>query len=227
MRVQIVDHDSAIFTNSLRNSRENPEAFFLNGFHNMGDDEKFLWNMTEPNSRETQTVERIRPQDIMDELNIKKDKYYRALKKLSITAKKDSEQKAYLTQEQANRIRGYLSGNSNEVENQTSASSSLVKADDRTLGTSANSNEDIYVEVEDPTEQFDLNQLVRSAAELKAQHLAMPDLVKLQLASQMGEEDLPDDLKAKVAAAREAANPKYQPANLAANLLGQWRKQNA
>ena len=64
---------------------------------------------------------------------------------------------------------------------------------------------------------------MRSAAELKARELAMPHLVKKAVAERMTEDDLPDDLKEKVAAVREAANPKYTPAEVASNLLEQWR----
>ena len=65
--------------------------------------------------------------------------------------------------------------------------------------------------------------LRRSAAELKAREVAMPDLVKRAVADQMTEEDLPEDLKEKVNLAREAANPKFTPTEVASQLLNQWR----
>ena len=55
----------------------------------------------------------------------------------------------------------------------------------------------------------------------------MPELLKKELASRMREEDLPDDLREKVAIAREAANPKFTPADLAGTLLSQYRSQRA
>jgi hypothetical protein len=46
-----------------------------------------------------------------------------------------------------------------------------------------------------------------------------------ELANRMSEDDLPEDLKEKVAIAREVANPKWTPGQLADNLLSQYRSQ--
>jgi hypothetical protein len=62
------------------------------------------------------------------------------------------------------------------------------------------------------------NQLIRAAAELKGQRLAMPDLVINALSDKMTYEDLPDDVKAKVSAVKETTSPKH-PSQLAADLL--------
>ena len=69
-----------------------------------------------------------------------------------------------------------------------------------------------------------LEQLIREAAELKVQQAAMPDLVRLHLANGMTEDDLPDDLKAKLQAVREAANPKQSAASIAQQLLERHRQ---
>ena len=93
----------------------------------------------------------------------------------------------------------------------------------------SNNNEaenDIYINREEPTAQFDINGLMRSAAELKARELAMPNLVKRELANRMDEDDLPEDLREKVAIAREVANPKFTPQQLAETLLSQYKGQN-
>ncbi|NET08555.1 MAG: hypothetical protein F6K09_01600 [Merismopedia sp. SIO2A8] len=187
--------------------------------------------MLESNSAEKLQIRRIRPKDLMEELNLKKDRYYSILKTLGIKASKDEEGKATLTQDQADAIRNYLSGNSEEVENASSASSSLVKTDDSNLATenqapTTESSPDVYVQPEEPTAQFDVNQLVRSAAELKARELAMPDLVKRALADKMTWDDLPEDLREKVTGVQEAANPKYTPASVAETLLAQYRGGN-
>ena len=72
---------------------------------------------------------------------------------------------------------------------------------------------------------FDIEALMAEAAELRGQQLVMGDLVKLQLASQLSYEDLPDKVRAKVDAVREAASPKFQPDAIASQLLNQWRRQ--
>jgi len=68
-----------------------------------------------------------------------------------------------------------------------------------------------------------LEELIREAAELKVQQAAMPELIKLHLAAGMTEDDLPDDLKAKLQAVREAANPKQNAAAIANKLLERYR----
>lgn len=72
---------------------------------------------------------------------------------------------------------------------------------------------------------FDFEALMAEAAELRGQQLVMGDLVKLKLASQLNYEDLPDKVRAKVDAVREAASPKFQPDAIASQLLNQWRQQ--
>ena len=87
--------------------------------------------------------------------------------------------------------------------------------------------ENIYVELTEPTNDLDIGSLMRSAAELKAREIAMPSLVKRELANQMTEDDLPEDLREKVAIAREVANPKFTPADIAGSLLSQYRSQKS
>ncbi len=53
--------------------------------------------------------------------------------------------------------------------------------------------------------------------------MAMNDLIKIQLASQMSFDDLSPDLQEKVTIAREVANPKFHPAEIAKQLLVQHR----
>jgi hypothetical protein len=70
-----------------------------------------------------------------------------------------------------------------------------------------------------------LEELIREAAELKVQQMAMPELIRLHLAAGMTEDDLPEDLKAKLEAVREAANPnpKQNAAAIANKLLERYR----
>ena len=171
----------------------------------------------------------IRPDELMEELGIKKDAYYKDLSYLDITPDKDYEGKCYLTIEQANEIRA-LRNHVNETGSRKGFNnSSLVKVDDSNELASNNTEaeNDIYVNREEPTAQFDIDGLMRGAAQLKARELATPNLIIRELANRMSEEDLPDDLREKVAIAREVANPKWTPAELADKLLAQHRSQKA
>ena len=170
----------------------------------------------------------IRPDELMSELGIKKDAYYKDLNYLDITPEKDSSGKAYLTNEQADRIialRNHVieTGKRNGFNN-----SSIVKVDDSNEIVSNNSEaeEDIYINREEPTAKLD-STIVREAEELAARGMAMNDLIKIQLASQMSFEDLSPDLQEKVTIAREVANPKFHPAEIAKQLLAQHHSQKA
>jgi hypothetical protein len=167
---------------------------------------------------------KIRPEELMSELGIKKSKYYEVLKELGLKADKDLHGRSYLTIEQAEQIKNYLLNNMLPEENQDSNNNCLVKVDDSNLTTSTENNsvEDIYIDREEPSAQLD-SKIVREAEELAARGMAMNDLIKIQLASQMSFEDLSPDLQEKVNIAREVANPKWTPAQLAETLLSQHR----
>ena len=170
----------------------------------------------------------IRPDELMAELNIKKDAYYKDLRYLEITPEKDSEGKAYLTIEQADRIRSLRNHVIETGKRSGFDSSSIVKVDDSNEMVSNNNEteEDIYVNQEEPTAKID-SDLVREAEELAARGMAMNDLIKIQLASQMSFDDLSPDLQEKVNIAREVANPKFTPAAIASQILAQHRSQKA
>jgi hypothetical protein len=188
--------------------------------------EKIFFEMTTQNSTENQTIS---PEALMSELGIKKTKYYEILKHLDIKADKDLSGNIYLTIEKAEKVRAYLSGNIQTAENDESTNnSSLVKADNNNLAASTNNNseENIYIEAEEPFTKLDSG-IVREAEELAARGMAMNDLIKIQLASQMSFEDLSPDLQEKVKIAREVANPKFTPAAIAGQLLAQHRSQKA
>lgn len=170
----------------------------------------------------------IRPEDLMTELGIKKSKYYQVLSQLEIKADRDSSNKSYLTDEQADRVRAYLLDDETSEENTDSNNSSMVKIDDSNEIVSNNneSEEDIYINREEPTAKIN-SDIVREAQELAARGMAMNDLIKIQLASQMSFNDLSPDLQEKVTIAREAANPKFTPCAIAQQLLAQHRNQKA
>ncbi|WP_052055942.1 hypothetical protein [Myxosarcina sp. GI1] len=168
----------------------------------------------------------IRPDELMEELGIKKDAYYKDLNYLDITPEKDSEGKAYLFEEQADEIRA-LRNHVNETGKRNGFdNSSLVKVDDSNKLISNNNEieEDIYINREEPTDKIN-SDIFREAEELAARGMAMNDLVKIQLASQMNFDDLSPDLQEKINIAREVANPKFRPADIATQLLAQHRTQ--
>ena len=83
--------------------------------------------------------------------------------------------------------------------------------------------------IPDPPEEPETpeSEIFRHAAELKAYYATHPDLVALHLASQMGEDDLPPDLAAKVYEVREAAHPKPNQRDVAAAILQRHKNQTS
>lgn len=165
----------------------------------------------------------VRPDDLMAELDLKKSTYYDDLKFLGITASKDESKKAYLTVDQANAVRALRSYVIENGKRDGFESGALVVSNNNELATNPDNN-DIYVEAEEPTAKVESN-IVREAQELAARGMAMNDLIKIQLASQMSFDDLSPDLQEKVNIAREVANPKFRPAEIASQLLAQHRSQ--
>ena len=170
----------------------------------------------------------IRPDELMSELGIKKDAYYKDLSYLEIKPDKDSEGKSYLTIEQANEIRGLRNHVKITGSRKNYQSSSIVKVDDskELISHDNEAQNDIYVNAEEPTAQIN-SDIIRDAQELAARGMAMNDLIKIQLASQMSFDDLSPDLQEKVNIAHEVANPKFTPAAIAQQLLAQHRNQKA
>ena len=188
----------------------------------------FNWNILLMNQNSAPD-QKIRPDDLIREFNIGKDTYYDDLKYLGIKAERDSESKPYLTFEQAEQVRALRSHVSKTGKREGFSNSALTVLNDNNLATSTNSNsventEDIYIEPTEPTEQFDFNQLLRKAEEVKTRRLATPDLIVQELANRMSEDDLSDDLKQKLSAVRETVNPKWTPASLAETILAQHRQ---
>ena len=168
----------------------------------------------------------VRPVDLMTELNLKKSTYYDDLKYLGITASKDENQNAYLTIEQANQVRALRSHVIEKGKRDGFVYGGLVVSNnnDLAINSEANNTEEnsIYVQKEEPTANLESN-IVREAEELAARGMAMNNLLKIQLASQMSFDDLSPDLQEKVNIAREVANPKWTPAELAQKILAQHR----
>jgi len=172
-------------------------------------------------SQNSVVEQQIRPDDLMGELGIKKDAYYAYLKYLNLKAEKDLNGNAFLTEVQANLVRALRSHvqETGKMEGFLNSNGELAVSEGASLL-------DADIPMEEPGDRYgddQLNDLIRAAAELKGQQLVMPQLVIRELAQRMTYEDLPEDIKAKVENVRESASPKYQPAQLATNLLNQWR----
>lgn len=198
-------------------------------------------------NRNSTNQDRFTPDEIIQLYGIKKSTYYERLKFLEIKAQKDEGGKAYLDSEQVElleklnehvkatgKMEGFEFAKDKQLETGDDSGSGgqlAVKEGDSDLISSSNDNwapkPDSIVEQEIPETQPDYSEgmdgIIRKAAELKAQGLAMSDLVALQLAGQMTFDDLPNDLKDKVTAVQEAANPKLKPASIANQLLAQYR----
>lgn len=75
----------------------------------------------------------------------------------------------------------------------------------------------------DPLDGIDINQLIFEAAHLRGEQIVTPQLVKLAIAGQLTEEELPPEVRERVNAIRAAANPKFQADAIASQVLGKWR----
>jgi hypothetical protein len=165
----------------------------------------------------------IRPEQLQDELGIKKDAYYAYMKHLGLKAGKDSEGKAYLEPEQANLVRAlreHVVAGGKIEDFAISNSNALSVVEGNQLAA------DLAEEMPtpDPATGFDMDLLMKEAANLAGHRMTLANQVVLQLASQMTYDDLPQDVKAKVDSVREAVVPTVQPGKIAADLLSQWRQ---
>lgn len=164
----------------------------------------------------------VRPDDLMAEFGIRKDTYYDDLKFLGIRAEKDEDGKAYLTEAQAGRVRALRAHVSATGKRDGFVESALTERPEQKPTPVDSGSGPLAGAAETPS--ADISGMIRAAAELKAQQLIMPELVKLELAESMTFDDFPPDLQQKVSSVREAANPKSQAAQIADQLLNQWRQ---
>lgn len=174
---------------------------------------------------------------LIKDLGVDRATFYKDIKFLEIQTTKDNKGQSYISNQDYERIlllREHIKNNGTRkgfkeeiggeliIRNNTSMS----KKDSDKLVREEPNYEDIYVEPEEKTAGFE-DEFMRGAFELKAREIAMPDLVKRALADQITEEDLPEDLKGKVAMAREAANPKFSPSEVATTLLANYKRKSS
>jgi hypothetical protein len=187
--------------------------------------------MTNQNSGEGQAVSGaalgVRPDEVMEQFSIKKDAYYDRIKFLGIKAAKDNSGKAYLTQEQFDLMQRL----DQHIKTTGAMDGFILGAAVEEGGDLAIAGEAGLMGEEPPVQQTEEvqpgidEQIIRMAAQLKAQQLAMTPEIIRAIANQMTEDDLPADLKAMVQGSREAIAPKMQPSQLASQMLSQWREQ--
>lgn len=178
----------------------------------------------------TQTVSsRTTPEEACEALGIKKSPYYERLKFLGIKANKDDEG-TYLNAEQmklmedldkyirqTGKMEGFQGGGQLALSESSGLSSNLAS----TLEIPEQLEAETFAEVDDEV----LDQLIWDAAELKKRQIAEPEVIKLHLAAQMTEDDLPDEMKAELQAVRKLANPKPNAAASIAQQLLQRHRQ--
>ena len=178
-------------------------------------------SMTDWNS----TIEhQLRPDELIAELSIGKQTYYNYLKHLGIKAGKDSKGKAYLSQEQAKLIRDLrthvVEGGKIEDFIVSDKATALAVADASELNSVAEP-----VDQADPTDGLDLKVLHREASKLAAKRMTAGHHLVLAMAEQMTYEDLHPEAQAEVDQVRTAGLPKFNPQELATDLLSQFRQQ--
>ncbi len=187
--------------------------------------------MTDWNSTDEQTVSTVemhyKPEEVMQHFDIKKGAYYNRINCLGIKAHKDGQGNAYLSKEQFDQMtqldqhiqkHGTMDGfaDSESGELAIANNGDLIEAGNGTVAAPSST------ESEETIEEDRLAELIRAAAELKGQELVMSDLVIRAIADKMSYEDLPEEVRAKVDAARETTRPKH-PSQLAEQLLQRYR----
>ncbi len=187
--------------------------------------------MTTPPKITPKIYPRFYNEDVLSRLGIGLKTYYSDIKFLDIKTQKDENRKAFITQEDFNlliQLRRHIekTGTRQGFEAQkgelvVSEQSELTNTNPAEI-TSTNNQID-YPQPEEPIATDEMGQqLFRAGAELKAKETAMPHLVVRAVADQLHEEQLPEDLKEKVEATKEAANPKWNPGDLADSLIRRY-----
>lgn len=187
--------------------------------------------MTDQNSTEQPPVSTeeatYRPEQVMELLGIKQQAYYNRIDFLGIEVAKDNSRKAYLSQEQFDlmqRLDQHIKA-SGTMDGFILGAVAQVGGDLAIAGEAGLMGENLPVQQTEEVQPGIDEQLIRMAAQLKAQQLAMTPEIIRSLAAQMTEDDLPEDLRAMVKGSREAIAPKMQPSQLASQMLNQRREQ--
>lgn len=181
-------------------------------------------------SAEVSTETHKRITEVTELTGVKNSTLYKDLEFLKISTIKDNENLSWITNEDFERIlllRKHIEINGRRTGFDETKMSELVLAENHSITNNKKeeiSNQNIYVEPEDPKENMDVDNIVRQGAELKAREIAMPHLVVRAIADKLDESELPEDLQEKIEDAREVANPKFTPEELADSILMSYRQ---
>ena len=168
--------------------------------------------------------------EVIDTIGIKKTTLYKDLEFLKISTIKDNDNLSWITNEDFERLlllRKHIEITGRRTGFDEKKMGELVLAENNKITNNKKaeiSNQNIYVEPEDPKENMDVDNIVRKGAELKAREIAMPHLVVRAIADKLDESELPEDLQEKIEDAREASNPKFTPEDLADSILMNYRQ---
>ena len=174
----------------------------------------------------------IRTTELEEILGVKSSTYYKDIKFLEIQLFKDDNKRGYILRSELQILKdlreyvkingkrtGFMGNNSNKLATRKESKIAQTESNKNSI----QSNQEIYVQPEEPTENIDTDYLVRKGAELKAREIAMPHLVVRAIADKIDEEELPQDLQQNIQDAREVASPKYSAEDLADSILMNWR----
>ena len=176
----------------------------------------------------TKTHKRIT--EVTELTGVKTTTLYKDLEFLKISTIKDNDNLSWITNEDFEKLlllRKHIEINGRRTGFDETKASELVLAEKNKITNNKKaeiSNQNIYVEPEDPKENMDVDNIVRKGAELKAREIAMPHLVVRAIADKLDESELPEDLQEKIEDAREASNPKFTPEELADSILMNYRQ---
>ena len=170
------------------------------------------------------SLTRIYTESVLEQLQVGKDTYYADIKFLGIKTQKDGDRKAFITQDDLDllfALRSHVTNNGTRQGFKNPESGELIVRENNQIA--AQNNAIDYPQPEEPITNDEMGeQLFRAGAELKAKETALPHLVIRAVADQLEEDQLPEDLKEKVNATREAANPKWNPGDLASSLIARY-----
>lgn len=177
----------------------------------------------------TSTTAKFSRDELCSRWGIKTTQYYERLRALNL----DSKHLTASDVEELDRLDAHIKGGGKIKDYQATEEESRTQSEIaptteqgaiRSVGTDSENSTGLAIPEPPEEPETPESEIFRHAAELKAYYVTHPDLVALHLASQMGEDDLPPDLAAKVQEVREVAHPKQNQRDVAAAILQRHRQ---